>query len=428
VASTGQTNDSLSVSEHVAGLYVHVPFCARRCPYCDFDITVGRAPATSEYLDALAREIDERRAELEALHATTLYLGGGTPSLLGPDGIAAIARALTPFVDRDTLAEATIELNPEDVDDALVGALALHGFDRVSLGVQTFAPAGLSQLGRMHDAARAKGALARCSAAGLRTSLDLIVGWPGQRDEDLARDLDATIAAGIEHVSIYALTIEAGTPWPKLVRRGLRVLPDDDRQAELLVRCEAILVRAGFEHYEIASYARANARARHNVGYWTSRDYVGLGPSAASAHHERDGAVERSSNPRGLRAWIDRAPASRERLTGEAAAAEGLWLGLRVLAGLDVDAYLRRFVQVDRAWLEHRVAAPIARGDLQWDDDGRRLRVAGGAPRNEASLGHAPGADPAAGPAEPGADPSAHADDPKWLRHDSIAAAVLSSP
>jgi len=410
----------------VAGLYVHVPFCARRCPYCDFDITVGRAPALAidAYLDGLAREIDERRAELEALQATTLYLGGGTPSLIGARGIAAVSRLVAPFAPRRTLAEATIELNPEDVDDTLVAALGEHGFDRVSLGVQTFAAAGLAQLGRMHDGARAHAALARCVAGGLRTSLDLIVGWPGQRDEDLAEDLDATIAAGVQHVSIYALTIEAGTPWPKLVRRGLRVLPDDDRQAELLVRCEARLVAAGFEHYEVASYARPNARARHNLGYWTWRDYVGLGPSAASAHHGADGSVARASNPRGLRAWIDRAPRSCEQLTGVAAAAEGLWLGLRVLAGLDVDAYLRRFVQVDRAWLERRVAAPLVAGDLQWDDDGRRLRVAGGAP-----------ADPTE-PAEAGADrsPAAHeashdpGHDPKWLRHDSIAAAVLATP
>ena len=401
----------------MAGLYVHVPFCARRCPYCDFDITVGRTPAIDAYLAGLAVEIDERRAELEALRATTLYLGGGTPSLLGAHGIAALARRLAPFIDR--LEEATVELNPEDVDDALVGALVEHGFDRVSLGVQTFTDTGLVQLGRMHDAARAHAALARCGAAGLRTSLDLIVGWPGERDEDLAADLDAVIAAGVEHVSIYALTIEAGTPWPKLVRRGLRVLPDDDRQAELLVACESRLVRAGFEHYEIASYARPNARARHNVGYWTWRDYVGLGPSAASAHHGGDGSVVRTNNPRGLRPWIDRAPASIETLTGEAAAAEGLWLGLRVLTGLDVDAFLRRFVQVDRAWLERRVARPLARGDLQWDDDGRRVRVAGGATACEPDATSGPDRDAA---------PSQPVEDPKWLRHDSIAAAVLSSP
>ena len=176
------------------------------------------------------------------------------------------------------------------------------------------------------------------------------------------------------------------------------------------MRCEARLVAAGFEHYEVASYARPSAHARHNLGYWTWRDYVGLGPSAASAHHGGDGSVARASNPRGLHAWIDRAPRSCEQLTGVAAAAEGLWLGLRVLAGLDVDAYLRRFVQVDRAWLERRVAAPLAAGDLQWDDDGRRLRVAGGARADPSQAVH---------------DPD---HDPKWLRHDSIAAAVLATP
>ncbi len=388
----------------MSGLYVHVPFCRRHCPYCDFDIAVGRVPDPSAYFEALARERDERRDELRALCATTLYVGGGTPSLLGARGIAELVAVVEPAIDRASIEEATIELNPEDVDDALVQAITKARFDRVSLGVQTFDAAGLAQLGRVHDAARAREATARCVAAGLRTSVDLIVGWPGQRDEDLAEDLDAVVAAGVEHVSIYALTIEAGTPWPKLVRRGLRVLPDDDRQAELLVATEARLVGAGFEHYEVASYARPGARARHNVGYWTARDYVGLGPSAASAHHGVDGSVARRTNARGVQAWIDRTAPSHERLAGAAAAAEGLWLGLRVLTGFDVDAFLRRFVQVDRAWLHARVAGLVARGDLQWTENGRVLRV-GGPP-----------------------DASRGAADPTWLRHDSIAAQVLATP
>ncbi|HET6583832.1 MAG TPA: coproporphyrinogen-III oxidase family protein, partial [Nannocystaceae bacterium] len=238
-----------AAAERPAGVYVHVPFCARRCPYCDFDIAVGRTPSAAPFFAALAREIAERSTELPRERASTLYVGGGTPSLLGPGGLAQLHALLRPAL-ADTLAEATIELNPEDVDDELVAAIVALGFDRVSLGVQTFAPRGLAQLGRLHVAARARVAIDRCVAAGLRTSIDLIVGWPGQGDAELDDDVAIALAAGVEHVSVYALTIEAGTPWPKLVRRGLRVLPDDDRQAELLVRAEARLVGAGLEHYE----------------------------------------------------------------------------------------------------------------------------------------------------------------------------------
>jgi len=375
---------------------VHVPFCRRRCPYCDFDIAVGRVPAIDTVLEGLARELAARGDELAALQPTTLYLGGGTPSLVGAAGLAAIRALLDPFVDRTRIVEATVELNPEDVDAALVQGLVEIGFDRVSLGVQTLAEAGLRELGRCHDAAQARAAIAQCVDAGLRTSVDVIVGWPGQRDEDLEADLAAILGAGIEHVSVYALTIEAGAPWPTLVRRGLRVVPDDDRQAELLVRAEARLHAAGLEHYEVASYARPGAQARHNLGYWTWRDYVGLGPSAGSARFGADGTVVRRSNPRGLAAWIEAAAPEIETLAGEAAAAEGLWLGLRRLSGMHVPAWLARFPSVDAAWLRHRIGPALARGDLQWDEGGGTLRVAAGAPET-----------------------------PAWLRHDAIAAALL---
>lgn len=353
------------------GLYVHVPFCVRRCPYCDFDFVVGRRPDTDGYLRALSSELAQRRDELQG-HVTTVYVGGGTPSAIGADGLRRLFAAIAPYL-AGPLREVTVELNPEHVDDALIAALRESGVDRVSLGVQTFDDAALAQLGRAHTSTEAEAAHARCATVGMRTSIDLIVGWPGQTRAQLDEDLARTVALGAGHVSIYALTIEAGTPWPKLVRRGLRVLPDDDEQGELLARTHDALGEAGFEHYEIASHARPGQRAIHNGAYWAWRDYVGVGPSAASASYRADGSVARRTNARGLDAWAAAAAPHDEVLDARRAAAEGLWLGLRTFDGVRVEAFLQRFAAVDEAWLERRTAAHVARGDLVLADGCVRL-------------------------------------------------------
>jgi len=381
--------------DEAPGLYVHVPFCARACPYCDFDFEVGREPSAEAFVAALEAERQGRGLPLE-MPVRTVYVGGGTPSLLGPAGLRSLLRWIDARFDARGAIERTVELNPEHVDAALLDALVEAGVDRVSLGVQSLASEALVQLGRVHAAEKAREALAAAVARGLRVSADLIVGWPGQRAASLRADVEGLLATGIEHVSIYALTIEAGTPWEALVRRGKRRTPDADAQAERLVEAALLLEAAGLRHYEIASYARPGARARHNLGYWTWRDYVGLGPSAASARHAADGSVERRTNPRGLARWrADTGAAEEETLDPVAAAAEGLWLGLRALDGLDVSAFLRRFPAVDEAWVRARVAAQVERGNLELVEEGRAegpiVRVAPG----------------------------------RWLWHDEIGAALL---
>lgn len=382
------------------GLYVHVPFCARACPYCDFDFEVGREPSAEAFVDALEAERRARGLAL-GLPVRTVYVGGGTPSLLGPAGLRALLGWIDASFDASGALERTVELNPEHVDEALLDALVESGVDRVSLGVQSLQPSALVQLGRAHAPERARAALVAAVARGLRVSADLIVGWPGQRAPSLQADVEGILATGVEHVSIYALTIEAGTPWEALVRRGRRRSPDADAQARRLVQAARLLEAAGLRHYEVASYARPGARSQHNLGYWTWRDYVGLGPSAASASHGPDGAVERRTNVRGLARWRaapglaitegepdaplgaepvaepDAVPttATIERLAPVAAAAEGLWLGLRALDGIDVAAFLRRFPAVDEAWLGARTAGAIERGNLERTEEGI-LRVA----------------------------------------------------
>lgn len=363
-----------------AGLYLHVPFCARACPYCDFDFEVGRRPQLDAAIDSwfagLATEWSRRGLTGEF---DTVYVGGGTPSALGPEGLARLFAWLGHAgVDVGRTRETTVELNPEHVDEPLLGALVDAGVQRVSLGVQSLDAVGLRELGRAHDVTVGRSSVAASVGAGLRVSADLIVGWRGHDEGILRREVDELLSAGVEHVSVYALTIEPETPWLELVRRGLRVLPDDDRQAELLLAAEAELTGAGLVHYEVASYAVAGAEAIHNGKYWRWSDVVGLGPSAASVHHG-PGTVDRLGNPRGLAAWRSGEAPTHERLAGERAAAEGLWLGLRRLPGLDVGVYQRRF-GVDDHWLGARIARQIALGNLEWferPDGARCLRVAG---------------------------------------------------
>lgn len=397
------------------GLYVHVPFCARACPYCDFDFEVGRSPDLAGWLAGLERELDGRLAERAGVVAaaparrlpvltgpeghvqadmsegpgparaavppgdewSTVYLGGGTPSQLGADGLRALGAWIQRRFPGAGGEEYTVEVNPEHADPGLYAAIRAIGGTRVSLGVQTFDRAGLRGLGRAHTPEQARAAVLAARAAGLAVSVDLIVGYPDQSQASLAADLAAVIALGCEHVSIYALTVEAGTPWEALVRRGKRALPDPDHQADMLLATEAALVAAGREHYEVASYAAPGHKARHNLGYWTWRDYLGLGPSAHSAVYADDGALVRRGNRRGLAAWLadPASPGELDRLDALAAATEGLWTGIRHLPGLAVAEFLRRFPAVDRAWIEARTRRQIGLGNLVLTDT---LRVAPG--------------------------------------------------
>ena len=217
-------------------------------------------------------------------------------------------------------------------------------------------------------------------AAGLRVSADLIVGWPGQTAKQVELDVRGLVEAGAGHVSVYALTIEEGTPWLKLVRRGKRALPDADHQADMLAAAESALTGAGLAHYEVASYARPGEESQHNLLYWTWHDYVGLGPSAHSACYSESGAVIRHGNRRGLEAWLAAAGAAgeREELAAEAAAAEGLWTGLRYLPGVDLETFLKRFPAVSREWVEARVRRQVSLGNLCFSEDGTVLQIAPG--------------------------------------------------
>ena len=266
------------------GLYLYIPFCAHVCPYCDFNTYAGQGELIPRYVAALEREIARRGEELGGRRAATIFFGGGTPSLVPAAAIARLVRACRAAFDVASDAEVSLEANPTSVDEEYFAGLLAAGVNRLSLGAQTFQRRGLRVLGRNHEATDVRGALAAARAAGFgNVSLDLIFGWPGQPlaawEVDLAAVLDRQIWP--EHLSLYSLIVEPGTPMADAVARGILAVPDDDATADLYEAAIETLAAAGYVHYEVANWARApGLEARHNLVYWRNGDYVGLGAGA----------------------------------------------------------------------------------------------------------------------------------------------------
>ena len=356
------------------GVYVHWPYCARICPYCDFNVfkdRKGDEPA------ALARAIV---ADLEAQAALTgprelvsIFFGGGTPSLMDPDWAGEIVSAARRLWAAAPDLEVTLEANPTDAEAQRFSAFAAAGVNRLSLGLQSLDDAALRFLGRNHDAASAIRAAQAAARAFPRLSIDLIYARPGQTPKAWADELRAAVDLGAEHLSPYQLTIEAGTAFDRAVRRGALTPPDAEAGAELFDVTQEVLQAASFEAYEVSNHARgAAARSRHNLVYWTGEDYVGAGPGA----HGRitaDGARQATYAAPKPADYIARVAesglgfATREALDPREAAQERLLSGLRITEGV---------AREEVAALQ--IAAPtvadlIALGLLA--DDPHRLRV-----------------------------------------------------
>jgi oxygen-independent coproporphyrinogen-3 oxidase len=332
------------------GLYVHVPWCRHVCPYCDFNVHAATRVPASEFAAAIARELAAHVSgpPWAGRPIATLYLGGGTPSLLAPPAVAAIVEAAR-RAGLAADAEVTLEANPGTVSlDSLVGHRAA-GVTRLSLGAQSFDARLLRTLGRDHGPDDTRAAVGAARAAGLENvSLDLIYAVPGETVADCDTDLEALLALDPPHVSAYALTWEDGTPFAAWRASGrLRPVSDDD-EAEMAARLVRRLEAAGLARYEISSFARPGFESRHNGRYWDGSDYLGLGPGAHSfAATPFPG--RRTVNERLPARWMDAvagratAVASEEALTEAQARGEFCFAGLRRLAGVDLAAFERRF-------------------------------------------------------------------------------------
>ncbi|MDQ3952519.1 MAG: radical SAM family heme chaperone HemW [Actinomycetota bacterium] len=325
------------------GVYVHVPFCRHRCHYCDFNTYEGLDALHEPYVAALEREIGETPARRGP--ATSVFFGGGTPTLLEPAALARLLAAVRSSIGIAPGAEVTVEANPETVDEATFGALLAAGFNRFSVGVQSLAPHVLERLGRTHSADVALTALAAARRAGATNlNADLIFGSPWETPEDWRRSLDGTVAAETDHVSAYALTIEEGTPLATLVASGRVPDVDPDVQAERHAVADEVLGAAGLERYEISNWARPGRASRHNVLYWSAGDYAGFG---AGAHGHEDGRrYWRTRLPRDYVAAVAAGAsteAGSERLAPEERAREAMTLGLRLSSGIDEAAFYERW-------------------------------------------------------------------------------------
>ena len=349
------------VSEGLArSVYVHAPFCARRCTYCDFSVVVSRTGDPEGWLAALEGEITLREREGTIPLAPvldTLFIGGGTPSILGPSAMKGLGRILgVSRLDNPEL-EWTAEANPESFSQEVAEEWARAGLNRISLGAQSFQEGPLKWMGRLHGPEGPAGAVRRAKTVGIKNvSLDLMFGLPGKVERDWRGDLDAAVALDVPHLSLYGLTAESGTPLGRSVAEGRTRPVSDERYREEFLLASEHLTRAGFHHYEVSNFALPGFESRHNRAYWRRLPYLGLGNSAHSFRHpvrrwnmkgwsEYQNTVREGRNP----------TQEEERLTPQAVRLETIWLGLRTDSGiplLDLSARGRSLVGMwaKRGW------------------------------------------------------------------------------
>lgn len=330
----------MSAPENAFGIYVHWPFCAAICPYCDFNVYRARGASNAPLLEAIAADMRAHADRFGKREAMSLFLGGGTPSLLRGEEIALLIDAASNAFTLAADCEITLEANPEDL--ALFAEQAAAGVNRFSVGAQAFDDASLKALGRKHDAASSLRAVRAAAATGQRVSLDLIYAREGQSMDAWRAELHEALQLPVEHVSLYQLTIEPQTAFARRVDRGQLTPPDADASADLYEATQEVCDAVGFPAYEISNHARgASARSRHNALYWQSADWIGVGPGAHGriSHNGARIALEAQRRP------ADYIDAVRENgvgwiaettLTGEEAADEALMMGLRIAEGADV--------------------------------------------------------------------------------------------
>ena len=372
------TNLSVStLSTQAFGVYVHWPFCLSKCPYCDFNSHVRHGGIDqSRYVQAYLREIEAMAARTPGRTVSTIFFGGGTPSLMQPETVAAILDGIGKHWTVAPDVEVTLEANPTSVEAERFRGFRAAGVNRVSLGVQALDDASLKDLGRLHTAEEALKAVAIARSVFDRYSFDLIYARPDQTPDAWAQELRRAIAEAAEHLSLYQLTIEADTPFFALHKSGKLVTPNDDIARELYDMTQEICDAAGLSAYEISNHSRAGAESRHNLVYWRGDEYAGIGPGA-HGRIEQDGRRYATATEKRPESWLMRVEALGhglvvdEVLTREERADEYLLMGLRLAEGIDPQRYE---ALSGRALDKKRIAILLAEGAVETTANGR-LRV-----------------------------------------------------
>ena len=367
-------------------LYIHLPFCRRKCRYCDFASYAGREGLMHAYVDALLKEAARQSSYYAGLYGhpllmETVFLGGGTPSLLPSEELRRLLAGLRDVFDIVPDAEFTSEANPGTLSPAWLDAAVAGGVNRLSLGMQAYQPSLLETLGRIHDFPQVEASVRMARAAGIHNlSLDLMFGLPGQTPSMWRETLGAALSLSPTHLSCYGLIPEDGTPLKRDLDAGILTLPDEEVERRMYDDALTILAHHGFEQYEISNFALPGHACRHNLGYWQQTPYLGLGASAASCMDELDGnAYVRASNPPGLTDYLDMVQHGHwhartiDPISQRDAVFETMMLGLRTTRGVSEEAFLRMHGQRVEAVYGEKLRQLESQGLLQHADGCWRL-------------------------------------------------------
>ena len=367
-------------------LYIHWPFCAAKCPYCDFNSHVRPQVDAARFGQALRRELAFEAERLRAedgngprRQLASIFFGGGTPSLMPPEAVEGLIADATRYFDPAPDIEITLEANPTSVESAKLAEFRAAGVNRASLGVQALNDRALGFLGRRHDAGQAIAALEAARAIFPRLSFDLIYARPGQQLEDWRAELRQALDLAADHLSLYQLTIEPGTRFATEHARGAFVLPADDEAAALYAATGEEAARFGLLPYEVSNYAKPGAESRHNLAYWRYGDYLGIGAGAHQRLALKRGLVAQRRH-RGPEEWLSRVEAdghaitAEELLSAEDRAREALLMGLRLSEGVDPERFARRTGTPLLEALEPEILqASLEEDYLRWTPEGRLL-------------------------------------------------------
>jgi len=356
--------------ENNLAVYIHWPYCARICPYCDFNVYKQRD--NPELISSIQSDLAGWREWSGSRQVTSIHFGGGTPSLMTAEEIEAAINSVKDLWGLDDDVEIAIEANPHDADEEKWKGYRAAGINRLSLGVQSFHDPALKLLGRDHDTAEAKAALGLAVDISPSVSLDIIFGWAGQTEGLLQADLDIALASGAQHISAYQLTIEEGTAFAKAEARGDIKAVDSDKSADFYELVRERLTAEGFDHYEVSNFAKPNHRSQHNLAYWEGQDYVGVGPGAhgrLTVEGQRYATIA-EMQPQNYQKRVETSGlgiVEKETLSPIAWGEEYLLMGLRIDEGIS----LTRFSEISGEELSSHVTQDLVQNGLLSQEDDR---------------------------------------------------------